>query len=61
MNPLLQIVQQLLPIFMSAYTRFTTKHPGVAPTLEDLRAELIANGDVILAEGAAWKAANPED
>ena len=62
MNPiLLSILQQLLPLFLSTYDRFASAHPGAPVTVEGLTAQLRAEGDVILAEGAAWKAAHADD
>lgn len=61
MNPIfLSVLKDLAPIFLAAYNHFTKKHQGVTPTREQLISELEANGDLILAEGAAWRAAHPE-
>ena len=61
MNPLLiSIVQQLLPVFLKTYDHYTQANPGQPVTVAGLTATLRAEGDVILSEGAAWKATHPD-
>lgn len=57
---LLKVVEQLLPVFLQTYQRYTTANPGKPVTIAGLTATLHAEGDVILAEGEAWKASHPD-
>lgn len=62
MNPLLlNIISQVIPYVFAAWTKHEQRTGHPPQTAEDLLNEFRTEGAAIIAEGDAWKAANPTD
>lgn len=63
MGALVPLVGQLIGIFAPIVSDIIKKHQaannGTTPTDDEIKAEFLANVDLYLGEGSAWRAAHP--